>query len=69
MTSEAFKRLRVGMAMYCMACDQPHIAERRHLWLEADGCSLGQPPPDEIARDLRGDNSPRDPIVDSGLQL
>jgi hypothetical protein len=69
MTEEAFKRLKVGMAIYCAACSRPHLAERRHLWLETADYSLGQPPPDEIAGDLRSDQSPKDRFAGRGLGL
>jgi hypothetical protein len=34
MTVEAFRRLKVGMAIYCPACGRSHHAERHSLWLE-----------------------------------
>jgi hypothetical protein len=69
MTAEAFKRLKVAMAIYCVACDQPHLAERRHLWLETADRSLGHPPPDDIARDLRSRKSPKGAGVGRGVHL
>jgi hypothetical protein len=53
MTEEAFKRLKIGMALYCPACSQPHMAERRLLWLETAHQPLGHPPPEAIADELR----------------
>jgi hypothetical protein len=52
MSAASFKRLKVGMAIYCPACSQPHLAERRHLWLETAHARPGQPPPDHIAKEL-----------------
>jgi hypothetical protein len=53
MTVESFKRLKAGMALYCAACGEPHMADRRLLWLETAHQPLGHPPPDEIATELR----------------
>jgi hypothetical protein len=69
MTAEAFRRLKVGMAIYCAACNRPHFAERRHLWLEGTGHSLGQLPPDEIAKDLKSDKSRNDTSFGRGPGL
>jgi hypothetical protein len=35
MTSAEFGRLKTGVAIYCSACGQPHLIERRRLWLGA----------------------------------
>jgi len=69
MTEEAFKRLKVGMAIYCASCSRPHLAERRHLWLETADYSLGRPPPDDIAGDLKSGESPKDISAGRGLYL
>jgi hypothetical protein len=34
MAGAEFARLKTGLAFYCAACEQPHLVERRHLWLE-----------------------------------
>jgi hypothetical protein len=52
MTEEAFKRLKAGMALYCPSCNQPHMADRRLLWLETTHQTLGHPLPDAIANEL-----------------
>ena len=59
MTPGAFKRVKVGMAIYCPACGRSHLAERRRLWLENPNQPLGQPPP-EIARELDAPATKRD---------
>jgi hypothetical protein len=34
MTTAAFRRLKTGLAIYCSACEQPHVIERVALRLE-----------------------------------
>ncbi len=37
MTPAAFARMKSGLAVYCAACEQTHVAERSALWLEGSG--------------------------------
>jgi|HubBroStandDraft_5_1064220.scaffolds.fasta_scaffold310878_1 hypothetical protein len=68
LTADAFKRLKVGMAIYCPACGRSHLAERRRLWLENPDQPLGQPPA-EVARELDAPQNKRDSSSGDALLL
>ncbi len=61
MTEEAFRRLKVSMALYCPACSQPHMADRRLLWLETAHQPLGHPLPEVIANELEVFDTHKEP--------